>query len=150
VGYRAWYVGLDASLWPAGWVPAPSGRGAAVHRPWAAGPNTAACPVHPHLAPDRDCTCGLHACFEAPAPAFGFITGAVAAWGVLQVHLDGFRAEHAQITALLPAPGRTDTAAIAERYGVPVVPAGLVELEAARHGQPIAPQTVHGRAGNAG
>jgi hypothetical protein len=146
VGYRSWYVGLGASLWPAGWVPTATGGGARVHRPWSAGPNTAACPVHPHLAPDWHCTCGLHACFEVPAPAHGYVTGAIAAWGLVQVHLDGFRAQHAQITALVAAPGCIDTDAIAARYGVPVVPEGFLELEAARHGKPIAPEAVHGDA----
>lgn len=138
VGYRRWYVGLGGSLWPAGWVPAAGERAAGVHRPWRAGPNLAECPLHAHAAPDWLCTCGLHACFAVPPPAFGFVVGAVAAWGLLQVHLDGFRAEYAQITALAGEPGAAGVAAIGERYSVPVVPRELLELEASRHGQPIA------------
>jgi hypothetical protein len=142
VGYRSWYVGLDATLWPAGWVPATRGS-ARVHRPWRAGVNTASCPLHPHPAPDLGCTCGLHALLEPPEPSFGFIAGAVAAWGRVQVHANGFRSEHAQITALVEPPGAADTAAIAARYRVPVVPRELLEREALRHGAHIDPVAVH-------
>jgi hypothetical protein len=145
IGYRSWYAGSDAGLWPAGWVPAASSA-RSVHRPWQAGPNTAACPLADHAAPDQHCTCGLYAGFDVPAPAHGFVVGAVAAWGLVQVHRDGFRAEHAQITALRDDPARTDLRAIAARYRVPLVAPGLLELEAQRHGRDVTPRRIPGAA----
>ncbi len=140
IGFRSWYAGSDHTLWPAGWVPAAS-EARSVHRPWRAGPNTAACPLADHLAPDRHCTCGLYAGFDVPAPEHGFVVGAVAAWGLVQVHRDGFRAEHAQITALADDPARTGARAIAARYGVALVAPGLLELEAQRHGRAVTLRT---------
>lgn len=136
IGYRSWYAGSDATLWPAGWVPA-ARAARSVHRPWRAGPNAAACPLEAHVAPDQHCTCGLYAGFEVPAPEHGFVVGAVAAWGLVQVHRDGFRAEHAQITALADDSRRKDLHAIAARYGVPLVAPGRLEREAQRHGRAV-------------
>lgn len=87
-----------------------------------------------HAAPKQDCACGLHAYHELPEQGEGIVIGAVAAWGNLQVHSNGFRAEHAQIVALVAADGLEDVAAL---YGVPLVPRDMLAMEAHQHGQPL-------------
>jgi hypothetical protein len=134
VGYRRWCVGPDATLWPAGTIP----EAGDVHRAWEPGPNVAWCPLHGHAAPDLACTCGLHAYAAPPEQVHGFVLGAIAAWGAVCLHPSGFRAEHAQVTALVEGLGSIDADAIAARYGVPVVPLELLEAEAQRHGAPVA------------
>lgn len=75
-----------------------------------------------------------------PSRADGCIAGAVVAWGTLQVHRDGFRAEHAQVVALA-APDSAELVALAhaaaERYGVPLVAYDELDRHAAAHGQPL-------------
>lgn len=138
VGYRSWKL--------ADWVLAPVSFG----NPWRPGVNHAVCkaadtmwtiayPGEPqsaetHSAPQQQCTCGLHAYHEIPEDIPGQIIGAVAAWGDLQVHYNGFRAEHAQILALVAAPGLEDVAAL---YGVPLVPRDMLAAEAQQHGSPL-------------
>lgn len=148
IGYRSWK--LDD------WVLSPISFGS----PWRPGINRAVCKVHDtilgsmsftlttggittvdesqpraeHSAPKRDCTCGLHAYHEMPEHADGIVVGAVAAWGDLQVHSNGFRAECAQILALVAADGLGD---VAETYGVPLVPRDMLAAEAQQHGSPL-------------
>jgi hypothetical protein len=74
----------------------------------------------PHDAPVQDCTCGLYAFHAIPPgwftgglraptfnPAGGIAGGAgavITAWGRIEVHHNGFRAEYAQIVALVHDP----------------------------------------------
>ncbi len=80
--------------------------------------------------PTRRCSCGLYARHDPPfVPGAGWVLGAVVAWGRLEVHHDGFRAEQARVVAFA-APEAHDEPldALAAAYGVRVVPpAGLVE-----------------------
>jgi hypothetical protein len=143
IGYRSWKL--------ADWVLAPVSYG----NPWRPGVNTAKCEAGQglalqvfmaymtgqteqapkgHAAPHRHCTCGLHAYHDLPDQAEGIVVGAVAAWGALQVHYNGFRAGHAQIVALVAMDGLDE---VAELYRVPLVPRNVLALEAQRHGSPL-------------
>lgn len=143
IGYRSWRL--------ADWVLAPVSYG----HPWRPGVNRAKCVAHEglfpsvtfgsgitfeppkpknHAAPQQDCTCGLHAYHEIPQQAEGVVIGAVAAWGDLQVHCNGFRAEYAQILALVAADGLEEVAGL---YGVPLVPLEMLTMEAHQHGSPL-------------
>lgn len=143
IGYRSWK--LDD------WVLTPVSFGS----PWRPGVNRAVCKAHEtasvwyldpseqpkpktHPAPQQNCTCGLHAYHEIPEQPDGtgaqIIVGAVAAWGNLQVHCNGFRAEYAQIVALVADAGLDE---IAELYGVPLVAREMLAAEAQQHGSPL-------------
>lgn len=142
IGYRSWRL--------ADWVLAPVSYG----DPWRPGINRAVCKVDDtalglysrmlgretttaparHKAPHQNCRCGLYAYHDLPANSEGVVVGAVAAWGDLQVHCNGFRAEHAQIVALVEADGLTE---VAELYGVPLVPRSMLTMEAHQHGSPL-------------
>jgi hypothetical protein len=162
VGYRAWSVDDRDQLWPL----------AERRRPWTPGINTARCncgtwgslrfdwtvhegrrileasPAHP--APEPSCDCGLYA-WRRPKqawredPAWGSlptVIGAVACWGRMQVHADGFRAEHACVVTLAH---RVDADAatlavlerIARRHRVELVALDELEQAASRHGTPL-------------
>ena len=57
-----------------------------------------------HAPPVADCMCGLYALTDPADRRLDFradqAVGAIAAWGDLEVHRTGFRAEHACVTAL--------------------------------------------------
>lgn len=142
IGFRSWRL--------ADWVLAPLSVG----HPWRPGVNHAVCkadrdrafwtsswgeheqktPPANHSAPHQDCQCGLYAYHDLPQRQVGIVVGAVAAWGDLQVHCNGFRAEHAQILALAAAPGLEE---VAETYGVPLVPWNMLAAEGEQHGSPL-------------
>lgn len=162
VGYRAWRVDGQDRLWPI------SDR----RRPWQPGINDARCncsvqgaasfhgswpdgdrmlePQPEHEAPDADCTCGLCS-WRRPRSGWALdhrlatgsmVCGAVASWGRLQVHGDGFRAEHACVVALAyPPETRVDEVQkleqVAVRYRVELVPLDRLEQAASRHGSPL-------------
>lgn len=104
-GFRAWQ--LDA----AGYL---SSQGVG-NMTWEAGRNVAVCAADfadGHRAPIANCACGLYAYHDPdnvelvrfPGEAFP-IAGVVRAWGDIEVHHSGFRAEYAEIVALcVPAP----------------------------------------------
>jgi glycine cleavage system H protein len=137
VGYRAWHVEDDGLLRP--WT--------FTALPWATGANTAVCARDVrHAPPVADCMCGLYALTDPGDRRLDFrsdqAVGAIAAWGDLEVHRSGFRAEHACVVALaLPdRAGHDQRMALeraAERYGVPLVPADQLSAEALRHGAPL-------------
>lgn len=95
----------------------------------------------PHLAPHPDCSCGIYAMHPNRLDArrellqklgrcesCGVI-GAIEAWGRIEVHASGFRAEHARPVAFYRCrterePSRAEIEQLAEAYG-----ARIVELE---------------------
>lgn len=90
----------------------------------------------PHASPHPDCQCGIYA-YHRPGPRtyFGeawWCEGVVAAWGRIEVHGQGLRAEFARVEALArPAEGGPHVAAmaagIAARLEVPLVEPGELE-----------------------
>lgn len=104
-----------------------------------------------HKAPAKGCDCGLYARFnpeDVTALTYDSdaskvcVAGSVIAWGDVQVHADGMRAEKAQITALATTTDMTPevlelVGRVAERYGVPLVPMELLRHEALMHGAPV-------------
>jgi hypothetical protein len=82
----------------------------------------------PHESPHPECRCGIYA-YHTPGPRtyFGeswWCGGLVIAWGHIEVHADGLRAQFARVEALArPADPRVGAAVaeIAGRLGVPLV-----------------------------
>ena len=89
-----------------------------------------------HESPDPRCQCGIYG-YWTPGPRSWFgeaywCEGVITAWGRVEVHRDGFRAEHARVEALAVPdrayPGtRPAVAAAAASLDVP-----LVDYEALR------------------
>jgi hypothetical protein len=137
VGFRAWRVIGDRLLSP--YIPC-RWEGRVLHaecfdanrrlqggRGWLA---------EPHVSPHPDCQCGIYAYHQPGQQAYygewEVVEGLVTAWGRLEVHRDGLRAEHAQVEALL---GRPD---IAARLGCEAVGSRDELREAApRFGRPL-------------
>jgi hypothetical protein len=98
IGYRVWRISggrlcaLNGSPWENGVV------------------TTAQCQSPPgddpgHDVPHPDCRCGLHALHDPWDPDLSSfapdgVLGAVVAWGRMQIHFNGFRAQHALPIAL--------------------------------------------------
>jgi hypothetical protein len=90
----------------------------------------ATCPAG-HMAPARDCDCGVHAWHprlrwaRRVVAARAAIPGVVEASGAIELHEDGFRAQRARPYALVLPAGRNRrlVGRLAEAYGVPVVEA---------------------------
>jgi glycine cleavage system H lipoate-binding protein len=137
VGYRAWHVEPDGRLRP--WT--------FTSLAWTAGANEAVCARDVrHQPPVTDCMCGLYALTDPADRRLDFradqAVGAIAAWGDMEVHRSGFRAQHACIVALaLPDRAdhdqRTALELAAERYGVALVAPEQLSAEALRHGAPL-------------
>lgn len=162
IGYRAWHADTRHRLWPLH----------SARRPWQPGINVARCscrtlsslrfecrwhhgrrileaePAHP--APDPHCACGLYSWrrprsswYQPPKPGAPLlVVGAVASWGRLQVHKDGFRAEHSCVVTLAyhpdaPPGGLDQLQRIAARYRVDLVRLDELEQAASRHGTPL-------------
>jgi hypothetical protein len=142
LGFRAFEVGADLLLqspWMHGWV-------------WRPGVVTARCrQTHlmvwgvTHVAPGRNCTCGLYGYRELDRRlAKGdWCVAAIAAWGEMELHESGFRAQHACAVALAaPARAGLDERELisrtAERYGVNAVPLRKLAEEGRRYAQPVA------------
>lgn len=147
IGYRRWAVRGETLV--------SAGLG---EMDWQPGPNEASCeginrslrmlalteedePKDPHPAPDANCGCGLYALRQVPEDHSATITGAIAAWGRIQVHHSGFRAERAQIIALaIPDAAanepmlRERVERLAARYGCRAVPACDLRAAAREHG----------------
>jgi hypothetical protein len=167
IGYRAWRADDQGLLWPL----------YSRRDPWLPGTNTARChrswqtrlalrwlwgerdqrvfaPAS-HSAPAQGCACGLYT-WRRPSrrwnehPALCTpprVVGAVASWGHIQVHADGFRAEHACVVALAYPDSHPDAGRaldpIATRYRVEIVPLSDLERAASRHGSPL-PEELEG------
>lgn len=120
---------------------------AMVHdQPWPQGgaPFAARCVSHSHAAPGAHCSCGIYAWHPRPDNAEyafpsrdwrGSVTGIIEAWGEVEVHHDGFRAQFARPRWLvLPAGAdrqtRARVAKAAGAYGAEVITcASAAELE---------------------
>ncbi|QEC47105.1 hypothetical protein FSW04_05545 [Baekduia soli] len=93
----------------------------------------------PHDSPHPDCQCGIYA-YHRPGTQgyYGewlWTEGVLSAWGRVEVHADGLRAEHGRIEALALPPRndperREAVGRVARRLGVPTV--ARDELEAVR------------------
>ena len=110
VAFRAWRVVDGALLSP--YIPCrwegpvmhaecyPANRTLEFGRGWLA---------TPHTAPHADCRCGIYAYHRPGVQAyygeFEWVDGIVAAWGRIEAHRDGLRAEHARVCALADRPG---------------------------------------------
>lgn len=166
VGYRAWVIDGDDRLWPASdhrapWVPGINtarcncGVRGALSFDWSLRDGQRVLEPHPqHEAPETDCTCGLYS-WRRPRSQWKtafrlkdgrMVCGAVASWGRVMVHDDGFRAEHACVV-MLGYPADTDPGAleklrrVAEKYRVDLVRLDQLEEAASRHGSPV-PDTI--------
>lgn len=149
-GYRAWRVGQRGELLPFGVNAAP----------WARGVNEATCerhfigwrPTTTHVAPAADCTCGFYALHDPTDERLDFYTrpratslpavGAIAAWGDMEVHRTGFRAQFACVIALaehprMPRGERESVWRAAELCGVPFVPWDELPAAALREAAPL-------------
>lgn len=151
IGYRAWHV-EGGRLLPATQTQA---------GPWKRGVNSARCVTWrasrgggkmAHQPPAAGCTCGLYA-LRSPRSGqlrrAGLPYGAIAAWGDVEVHHSGFRAQHACVVALalspsLPASTRREIERAADFYGVPALAPGLLEMEACQHGRPLSDELASG------
>lgn len=150
VGYRAWRAAADGRLEP--WSAYLAGS-------WEPGVNTARCLARPgvrgHVAPMRRCSCGIYALGDLRDPrlnARGQAVGAIVAWGDVELHATGFRAQHALIVALaLPDACELEQARrlglAAARYGVPLVPLEVLPAAAGEHGRAIGSPASLDRAG---
>ena len=152
LGYRSWSVaagrlrsnGLGDYEWKPG-VNEASCRGVDLAAPWR-GSIFAAPAIDGHRAPKRECGCGFYALSDVPytmgthtgGPA---IVGAIAAWGRIEVHRDGFRAEKAQVVVLgipdaaVNDPDRRELIErLAQSYGCRAVPMCDLRDAAREHG----------------
>lgn len=142
IGFRAWHVTRDGQLVP--W--SASGAGA-----WVAGVNTAVCLARPgvrgHVAPVRRCSCGLYALMNSRDHRLQPLTqavGAIVAWGDVELHETGFRAQSALIVALAVPAGcdaahRQRLERAATYYGVPLVPLDALAAVAQEFGRTVQP-----------
>jgi hypothetical protein len=97
----------------------------------------------PHASPNPRCRCGIYA-YHQPQLApyvgeFEWVGGIVTAWGRIEVHRDGLRAEHARIEALALQPGWGPARVarigrVAARLGVDVVAHAELAAAAASYG----------------
>ena len=111
---------------------------------WPVGDNVAACRRNPrHAPPESACGCGIYALHEPIDQAIwpGHVIGAVVAWGSLQVHLDGFRAQYARPIAIAggSCAEREALAPLTRRYGLTTVEPPQLEVVASEFGRPIPP-----------
>lgn len=167
VGYRTWAVDAE------GWL-LPFSLGA-VAGPWRPGINHATChyvkwrgggasrgPVglavrDVHDAPHPRCMCGLYALTNAADPRLPrnepeLALGAIGAWGDLEVHRDGFRAQYATVVALAVSPRasahlRRRHERAAARYGVELVAPELLEVTGLKHAAPVPAELLPGGPG---
>jgi hypothetical protein len=113
---------------------------------WHRGVHTAHCGKGDHDAPANGCTCGIYAWYGptprgASAATADLVAGAVAAWGQIELHAHGMRAQHAMVVAVaLPLSWggkRRRILAAAGALEVPAVPARELKAAALQHGDLI-------------
>lgn len=147
IGFRAWKLADDGTLWPR----SISGLERLCAEPWEPGPNRARCVYvgfsrSPHPVPGADCDCGLYAHHTVGElrryRREDDVLGAVAAWGDMQVHRTGFRAQYAQVVALVAVHDTARAGAVrwaADRHGVMLVGQDDLDKEVTAHGSPLSP-----------
>ena len=106
--------------------------------------------AEPHESPHPDCRCGIYA-YHRPGTQtyFGeweWTEGIVTAWGRIEAHAAGLRAQHARVEALGLPPSneptrRRSVETIADRLGVPLVSRDDLAGAAAAYGAPL-PQSL--------
>jgi hypothetical protein len=98
---------------------------------------------HRHEAPQSGCSCGIYASYEPdyrfPTVDYRGVSGIVTAWGAIEVHADGLRAEFVQVEALSTYShwGRRQSDAVrtvAEHLEVDLVDLYDLEAVAGRYG----------------
>lgn len=166
IGYRSWLVDATGQLravtmtkqtWMPGvnvakCCPNDTGVGMVVMYASSSTSYPEASPVD-HAPPHRDCHCGLYAYndFEIQQPDWTgdcdehgrlYAVGAIAAWGDLRVHADGFRASHACPVALaypssIGEKARNVLERVADEYRVALVHVDTLQAEAEQHGTPL-------------
>lgn len=166
IGFRQWKVNEDLRMtssaqrheWTAGVneaeckkVPMPAGS---FHWGTGASPEQQRC----EHAPGNGCECGLYALhtpefWYGPDAAqqgmsmfmFGggevmYVAGLVSAWGRMEVHHNGFRAQYAQPVAIALPDRKRDAAiarGVAAEYGLPLVPQSELERIAPEFGSTV-------------
>jgi hypothetical protein len=99
--------------------------------------------AQPHDAPQSGCSCGIYASHEPdyrfPTVDYRGVSGIVTAWGAIEVHADGLRAEFVRVEALSLYThwGRRQTdavRAVAESLEVDLVDLYDLEAVAGRYG----------------
>jgi hypothetical protein len=100
----------------------------------------------PHASPHPECQCGVYAYHRPGLRSYygeqWWCDGVIAAWGRIEVHADGLRAEFARVEAL-GIPDLTNerlvhaVEAIGARLGVPVTSAEALPELAQRLGGPV-------------
>jgi hypothetical protein len=102
--------------------------------------------AEPHTSPHPDCRCGIYAYHRPGTQAyFGeweWTEGIVTAWGRIEAHATGLRAQHARVEALGLPPAnepsrRRSVQAVADRLGVPLVPRDDLAAAASAYGAPL-------------
>lgn len=111
-------------------------------------------------APGSDCECGWYALHDPSDFWYGkqastsglygmvfgtaetdpLVSGVIAAWGNVEVHHQGFRAQHARVVAIALPEGKRDAVvarAVATEYGVPVVAAKQLAQIAGEFGSTV-------------
>jgi hypothetical protein len=100
----------------------------------------------PHASPDPRCQCGIYAYHRPRLRAYygevWWCEGLICAWGRIEVHADGLRAEHARVEALARPPHDDPRVvptveSIADRLAVPVVDRAELPEVAVRIGAPV-------------
>jgi hypothetical protein len=100
----------------------------------------------PHPSPHPRCRCGIYAYHRPGVQSYvgewEWLEGVVTAWGRIEVHADGLRAEHARVEALgLPRDGERGAGhaarAIAARLGVELLPRAELPEAAGGYGAPL-------------
>jgi len=149
VGFRAWRLGRERLLSP--YIPL-RWDGRTMHaecydanRSLLRGEGWLA---EPHASPDPRCQCGIYAYHRPGLRAYygewAWAEGVITAWGRIEVHADGFRAEHARIEALA-RPERDGPAVretierIATDLGVPLLVRSELAEAAEAHGGALPP-----------
>src|SRR5688500_14051031 len=97
--------------------------------------------IEAHAAPHPDCECGIYA-YHRPGRRnwfgeFDWVEGVITAWGRIEAHADGLRAEHARIEALVRRIEIPAAEPIAARLGCDVLDRDDVAEASLRYGAPL-------------
>jgi hypothetical protein len=104
--------------------------------------------VPAHMAPGSGCSCGLYASHEPdldfPTIDYRGVSGVVTAWGAIEVHADGVRAEYLRVQALCVYERWTTrqkdaVQGVAEDLGVDLIDLDHLDGAAERYGKRLDP-----------